>query len=116
MHIYNNRGPFGRISCFSGHKVLKRSTEATKKLKPLNNVLGEKELSSILWWKEVCSFTFFLKLLDKLCIFVRVISFIFLFFLLQRLQTCKKPSTVQLVKRLEYSNLLGLDVNLKNGR
>jgi len=29
---------------------------------------------------------------------------------------CRKPSTVQLVKRLTYSNLLGLDVNLKNGR
>lgn len=27
----------------------------------------------------------------------------------------KKPSTVQLVTRLKYSNLLGLDVNLKNG-
>ncbi|KAF3457561.1 hypothetical protein FNV43_RR02219 [Rhamnella rubrinervis] len=28
---------------------------------------------------------------------------------------CRKHSTVQLVKRLEYSNLLGLDVNLKSG-
>ncbi|GMH15904.1 hypothetical protein Nepgr_017745 [Nepenthes gracilis] len=33
----------------------------------------------------------------------------------ERLDICKKPSTVQLVKRLVYSNLLGLDVNLKNG-
>ncbi|GMN61492.1 hypothetical protein TIFTF001_030573 [Ficus carica] len=32
-----------------------------------------------------------------------------------RLQNCRKPSTVLLVKRLDYSNLLGLDVNLKNG-
>ncbi|KAF3457559.1 hypothetical protein FNV43_RR02217 [Rhamnella rubrinervis] len=30
-------------------------------------------------------------------------------------EACRKPSTVQLVKRLEYSNLPGLDVNLKNG-
>ncbi|KAF3455554.1 hypothetical protein FNV43_RR00186 [Rhamnella rubrinervis] len=29
------------------------------------------------------------------------------------MQACRNPSTVQLVKRLEYSNLLGLDVNLK---
>ncbi|KAF3457553.1 hypothetical protein FNV43_RR02211 [Rhamnella rubrinervis] len=28
---------------------------------------------------------------------------------------CRKHLTVQLVKRLEYSNLLGLDVNLKSG-
>ncbi|XXG90652.1 hypothetical protein AAC387_Pa12g2369 [Persea americana] len=33
----------------------------------------------------------------------------------ERMQMCKKPSTVQLVKRLIYSNLLGLDVSLKNG-
>ncbi|XP_050374401.1 DNA mismatch repair protein MSH1, mitochondrial isoform X1 [Argentina anserina] len=33
----------------------------------------------------------------------------------ERMQMCRKPSTVQLVKRLDYSNLLGLDVNLKNG-
>ncbi|KAF3457540.1 hypothetical protein FNV43_RR02198 [Rhamnella rubrinervis] len=33
----------------------------------------------------------------------------------ERMQACRKPSTVQLVKRLEYSNLLGLDVNLKSG-
>ncbi|KAK2967930.1 hypothetical protein RJ640_010540 [Escallonia rubra] len=32
------------------------------------------------------------------------------------MQMCRKPSTVQLVKRLTYSNLLGVDVNLKNGR
>ncbi|KAL5542436.1 hypothetical protein UlMin_010146 [Ulmus minor] len=76
--------PFGRISCFKDQKVFKRSTRTTKKLKALNNVLSEKELSNILWWQE-------------------------------RLQNCRKPSTVQLVKRLDYSNLLGLDVNLKNG-
>ncbi|KAH9764014.1 DNA mismatch repair protein MSH1 [Citrus sinensis] len=32
-----------------------------------------------------------------------------------RLQMCRKPSTLHLVNRLKYSNLLGLDVNLKNG-
>lgn len=76
--------PFGRISCFKDQKTLKRSTRASKKLKHSNDVLTEKQLSNILWWKE-------------------------------RLQNCRKPSTVLLVKRLDYSNLLGLDVNLKNG-
>ncbi|KDO52255.1 hypothetical protein CISIN_1g0015702mg, partial [Citrus sinensis] len=33
----------------------------------------------------------------------------------ERLQMCRKPSTLHLVNRLKYSNLLGLDVNLKNG-
>lgn len=28
---------------------------------------------------------------------------------------CRKPSTIQLTKRIIYSNLLGLDINLKNG-
>ncbi|XP_058210068.1 DNA mismatch repair protein MSH1, mitochondrial isoform X2 [Rhododendron vialii] len=32
-----------------------------------------------------------------------------------RMESCRKPSTVQLIKRLMYSNLLGLDINLKNG-
>ncbi|KAK4478239.1 hypothetical protein RD792_017522 [Penstemon davidsonii] len=33
----------------------------------------------------------------------------------QRMQMCKKPSSVMLVKRLSFSNLLGVDTNLKNG-
>ncbi|KAK1421082.1 hypothetical protein QVD17_23171 [Tagetes erecta] len=33
----------------------------------------------------------------------------------QKMQTCIKSSSVQLVKRLVYTNLLGLDDNLKNG-
>nr|XP_048333226.1 DNA mismatch repair protein MSH1, mitochondrial isoform X3 [Ziziphus jujuba var. spinosa] len=76
-------GQFGKIYCFKDRKVLKGSAKVTKKLKALN-VLDEKGLSNILWWKE-------------------------------RMQACRKPSTIQLLKRLEYSNLLGLDVNLKNG-
>ncbi|WVY97285.1 hypothetical protein V8G54_029436 [Vigna mungo] len=34
----------------------------------------------------------------------------------ERLQMCKKFSTVQLIEKLEFSNLLGLDSKLKNGR
>ncbi|KAM7485351.1 hypothetical protein LguiA_001360 [Lonicera macranthoides] len=33
----------------------------------------------------------------------------------ERMQMCKKPSSIQLIKRLAYSNLLGVDVNLKSG-
>ncbi|CAA7398957.1 unnamed protein product [Spirodela intermedia] len=33
----------------------------------------------------------------------------------ERMQMCKKPSSVQLTQRLCYSNLLGLDTSLKNG-
>ncbi|XP_050941994.1 DNA mismatch repair protein MSH1, mitochondrial isoform X3 [Cucumis melo] len=33
----------------------------------------------------------------------------------ETVESCKKPSSVQMVKRLDFSNLLGLDTNLKNG-
>ncbi|KAL4190692.1 hypothetical protein AMTRI_Chr07g76960 [Amborella trichopoda] len=33
----------------------------------------------------------------------------------ERMDKCKKPSCVQLVKRLKYSNLLGLDESLRSG-
>lgn len=123
-----NSGQFRRIRCFKDQKVLRGSRKTTKKLNALNNFLDERALSNILWWKEVCYFIlyqvtgqFFILSLHT---FIRHKSawdlqckpFLFLFFHLQRMQMCRKPSTVQLVKRLEYSNLLGLDVNLKNGR
>ncbi|KAL1342185.1 DNA mismatch repair protein MSH1, mitochondrial [Arachis duranensis] len=74
----------GKVSGFKDRKVLRGSTKATKKQRVPNNVLDDKDLSHILWWKE-------------------------------RMDVCKKPSTIQLLKRLEYSNLLGLDCNLRNG-
>ncbi|XP_012077620.1 DNA mismatch repair protein MSH1, mitochondrial isoform X2 [Jatropha curcas] len=73
-----------RVCCLKEQKNLKGNARVTKKSKASNNVLDDKDLSHIIWWKE-------------------------------RLQQCRKPSTIQLVKRLMYSNLLGLDVNLKNG-
>ncbi|CAM8924424.1 unnamed protein product [Rhodiola kirilowii] len=33
----------------------------------------------------------------------------------EKLHVCKKPSTVQLIKRLVFTNLLGVDDNLRNG-
>ncbi|MED6132167.1 DNA mismatch repair ATPase msh1 [Stylosanthes scabra] len=75
----------GKVSSFKDRKALRGTSKATKKQQRVpNNVLDDKDLSHILWWKE-------------------------------RMEVCKKPSTVQLLKRLEYSNLLGLDCNLRNG-
>ncbi|CAJ1968037.1 unnamed protein product [Sphenostylis stenocarpa] len=73
------------VSSYVDNKVSRRSSRTTKKPKVPNNVLDDKDLPHILWWKE-------------------------------RLQMCKKFSTVQLIERLEFSNLLGLDSKLKNGR
>ncbi|KAK4266236.1 hypothetical protein QN277_027186 [Acacia crassicarpa] len=42
-------------------------------------------------------------------------DFSHIFWWKEKMQMCRKPSTTQLVKRLAYSNLLGLDPNLKNG-
>nr|ABA29739.1 DNA mismatch repair protein [Phaseolus vulgaris] len=66
------------------NRVSRGSSRTTKKPKVPNNVLDDKDLPHISWWKE-------------------------------RLQMCKKFSTVQLIQRLEFSNLLGLDSKLKNG-
>ncbi|KAI3882371.1 hypothetical protein MKX03_028071 [Papaver bracteatum] len=34
----------------------------------------------------------------------------------QKLQECRKQTTIELLKRLDYTNLLGVDVNLRNAR
>ncbi|XP_077227245.1 MUTL protein homolog 1 [Tasmannia lanceolata] len=72
-----------RIRSFKVERVLRGTTNATKKSKESKH-LSDEDHSHVMWWKE-------------------------------RMQLCKKPSSVQLVKRLIYSNLLGLDVSLKNG-
>ncbi|KAF9673618.1 hypothetical protein SADUNF_Sadunf10G0042800 [Salix dunnii] len=74
-------GQIQPIYCF---KNSKGTATNSKKSKASNNVLDDKDLSHIIWWKE-------------------------------KLQRCRKPSTANLVKRLMYSNLLGLDASLKNG-
>ncbi|KAJ6721679.1 DNA MISMATCH REPAIR PROTEIN MSH1 MITOCHONDRIAL [Salix viminalis] len=74
-------GQIQPIYCFKNSKGTARNS---KKSKASNNVLDDKDLSHIIWWKD-------------------------------KLQRCRKPSTANLVKRLMYSNLLGLDASLKNG-
>lgn len=121
-------GRVQKISCFKDRKVSRGSGKVTKKLRVSDNVLDEKELSHILWWKEASRLNFFLcehgyyffycfdhkpqNIYRKPCFFFLSC---FLSKLWQELQTCKKPSTMNLIERLEYSNLLGLDSNLKNG-
>jgi hypothetical protein len=83
--ILLNRRYSEGISCLRDGKSLKRITTASKKVKTSSDVLTDKDLSHLVWWKE-------------------------------RLQTCKKPSTLQLIERLMYTNLLGLDPSLRNGR
>ncbi|TKY53578.1 DNA mismatch repair protein MSH1 [Spatholobus suberectus] len=78
------KGHVENVSSYTDKKVSRGSSRVTKKPKVTNNVLDDKDLPHILWWKE-------------------------------RLQMCRKLSTVQLIERLEYSNLLGLDSSLKNG-
>jgi hypothetical protein len=39
-----------------------------------------------------------------------------LHFNMQKVGVSKKPSTIHLAKRLSYTNLLGMDATLKNGR
>ncbi|XP_048491768.1 DNA mismatch repair protein MSH1, mitochondrial isoform X2 [Beta vulgaris subsp. vulgaris] len=72
------------IHCCKDREAIKGTTRKNKKAKEWRDVLGEKDISHVLWWKE-------------------------------KLESCRKPSTVQLIKKLVYSNLLGLDINLKNG-
>lgn len=102
-----------------GRKYSRGSTKAAKKFKDDNNVQDDKFLSHIFWWKEVnwpmlrilfCHYFDTLIIVEMLCIMV------FLSLHSQTVESCKKPSSVQLVKRLVFSNLLGVDVNLKNGR
>ncbi|KAJ0234681.1 DNA mismatch repair protein MSH1 [Hirschfeldia incana] len=75
-----------RTYCLGDRKAVKGiTTSSSKKVKTKSaDVLTDKDLSHLLWWKE-------------------------------RLQTCKKPSTLQLIERLMYTNLLGLDPSLRNG-
>ncbi|EFH61896.1 hypothetical protein ARALYDRAFT_342592 [Arabidopsis lyrata subsp. lyrata] len=66
----------GPVSVFVG------ITTASKKVKTSSDVLTDKDLSHLVWWKE----------------------------------TCQKPSTLQLIQRHMYTNLLGLDPIMRNGR
>ena len=48
-------GHLKNVSCVKEGKVLRGSSKAAKKLKVPNNVLDDKDVCHILWWKEVGS-------------------------------------------------------------
>jgi hypothetical protein len=116
-------GRVQKISCFKDRKASRGSSKVSKKFRVSNNILDDKDLSHILWWKEVSHFSFFPTELVYLLFYCfdhkpknLLIKCCFLSKLLQKLEMCKKPSTMNLIERLDYSNLLGMDSNLKNGK
>jgi len=81
-------GRVQKISCFKDRKVSRGSGKVTKKLRVSDNVLDEKDLSHILWWKEVSrlnffhcehGYYFFIVLIINLRIFIENLAFSFLF-------------------------------------
>ncbi|KAH9681627.1 DNA mismatch repair protein MSH1 [Citrus sinensis] len=76
---------FGQAYCFKDRRSLRGITKSSKKVKGSNDNILSDKDLSHIMWWQ------------------------------ERLQMCRKPSTLHLVNRLKYSNLLGLDVNLKNG-
>ncbi|OIV90634.1 hypothetical protein TanjilG_01715 [Lupinus angustifolius] len=50
------KGQPEKVLCFTDRKVVRGSSKAAKKHKAQNNVLDDKNLSHILWWKEVGDF------------------------------------------------------------
>lgn len=115
-----------QIRCYRNQKILKGSTKSTKKSRTSDDILDDKYISHMQWWKEVCRLKhsyYEYKLGVSFSVACTVFpscskrsDSIVLYLFLQRLQICRKPSTVHLVSRIVYSNLLGVDVNLKNGR
>ncbi|XP_044486008.1 DNA mismatch repair protein MSH1, mitochondrial isoform X3 [Mangifera indica] len=79
------RRQFGQIYCFKDWKASRGIKKASKQVRVSNDNALNDKDLSHLMWWQ------------------------------ERLQLCRKPSTLHLVKRLKYSNLLGLDVSLKNG-
>lgn len=93
----------------------------SSKVNKQGNLCNEGMLSHIMWWKEVLAniwllwfwgvFHFHVSTLMPLFCHSR-----FLIYCFQRMESCRKPSSVQLTQRLVYSNILGLDPTLRNGR
>lgn len=113
------------IFCFKERQLY---TKPTKNHKQSKVFLEEKDYAHIIWWKEVSVNSVLISLPHKLirktfCSMSSCRPLLLLFanlngtcFVFQRMQLCKKPSSVLLVKRLTFSNLLGVDDSLKNGR
>ena len=57
--VDSNRRYSEGISCLRDGKSLKRITTASKKVKTSSDVLTDKDLSHLVWWKEVKLVLFF---------------------------------------------------------
>ncbi|CAM8927113.1 unnamed protein product [Rhodiola kirilowii] len=73
------------VQCVKERRMFRTTARATKKVKEAKNVVIDGSDLSHILWWQ------------------------------EKLHVCKKPSTVQLIKRLVFTNLLGVDDNLRNG-
>ncbi|CAM8929951.1 unnamed protein product [Rhodiola kirilowii] len=73
------------VQCVKERRMFRTTARATKKVKEAKNVVIDGSDLSHILWWQ------------------------------EKLHLCKKPSTVQLIKRLVFTNLLGVDDNLRNG-
>ncbi|CAM8886163.1 unnamed protein product [Rhodiola kirilowii] len=73
------------VQCGKERRMFRTTARATKKVKEAKNVVIDGSDLSHILWWQ------------------------------EKLHVCKKPSTVQLIKRLVFTNLLGVDDNLRNG-
>lgn len=112
----------GLKSCIVG-KAENVQEEASKLLRSLRIIIMSKTISFFLtfyggkrWTTSLHQQLSFCHYLDALVPVQMPFLMVLCFLDLQTVESCKKPSSVQMVKRLDFSNLLGLDTNLKNGR
>jgi hypothetical protein len=87
---------------------------ASRKANKQGEYCDEGMLSHIMWWKEVPANSWYLYLIYKSA--ASIIYFFSTIWCFQKMEKCRKPSSVLLTQRLVYSNILGLDTALRNGR
>ena len=104
---------FDRRAWSKPRKVSRGISVASRKANKQGEYCDESMLSHIMWWKEVFANSCYLYM-HQCCFFCYLLILYYLMF--QKMEKCRKPSSVQLTQRLVYSNILGLDPNLRNGR
>lgn len=105
---------FDRRAWSKPRKVSRGISVASRKANKQGEYCDESMLSHIMWWKEVVANSWYLYPMHQGCFFCYLLILYYLMF--QKMERCRKPSSIQLTQRLVYSNILGLDPNLRNGR
>ena len=105
---------FDRRTLYKPRKVSRGISMASRKATKQGEYCDEGMLSHILWWKEVLANSWYLYLMYQGWCFCYLPFLHYLMF--QKMERCRKPSSIQLTQRLVYSNILGLDTALRNGR